>query len=260
MLDFHSHLIPGVDDGAADIDESRSGIATMVEQGVRTIVTTPHIRGSLTVRPGDLDRYLGDLDKAFDALVKLGEQEFPDVRLERGVEIMLDIPGPVLDDERLRLAGSRYALFEFPYMNIPPNSTLAIREVTSKGVVPVIAHPERYSNMSSYLELVESWKDAGACIQVNSGSLVGQYGATAKRISWHILENGWADFLSSDFHSRGRCSISAAASALLERGGAAQLRALTVTNPEHMLRSEDLVPVEPLEEVQLGFWKKVFRG
>jgi protein-tyrosine phosphatase len=260
MLDFHSHLMPGVDDGAADIDESRSGLATMVEQGVRTIITTPHIRGSLTVRPRELDHYLGDLDKAFDALSTLATAEFPEIRLERGVEMMLDIPDPVLDDERLRLAGSRYALFEFPYMNIPPNSTLAIREVRAKGVVPVIAHPERYSNMSVNLDLVESWRDAGACIQVNCGSVVGQYGATAKRLSWRILENGWADFLSSDFHSRGRCSISAAAAALLERGGAAQHRALTVTNPQRMLRSEDLVPVDPLEEVQLGFWKKVFRG
>ena len=71
MLDFHNHLMPGVDDGARDIDESRSGLATMAEQGITTIVTTPHIRGSMTHRPRDLDRYLGELDAAFESLSTL---------------------------------------------------------------------------------------------------------------------------------------------------------------------------------------------
>jgi tyrosine-protein phosphatase YwqE len=73
-----------------------------------------------------------------------------------------------------------------------------------------------------------------------------------------VLERGLADYLSSDYHSRGRCSVRQGAAALLERGGGSQLRQLTVTNPQRMLRSEPPIPVEPLEEVQLGFWKKVF--
>ena len=148
---------------------------------------------------------------------------------------------------------------EFPYMTIPPNSAMAVRQLRGRGVIPIVAHPERYGNMSTNVELIESWRDAGAYIQVNAGSLVGQYGNTARRLSWTILENGWADFMCSDYHSRGRCAVRSAATVLLERGGAAQLRAMTLTNPQRMLRSEAPIPVEPLEEVQLGFWRKVFR-
>lgn len=258
MLDFHSHLMPGVDDGAADLDESRAGLAAMVDQGVGTIITTPHIRGSLTLRTNELDRYLGELDAAYELLATLAVTEFPGTRIERGVEMMLDIPSPCLDDPRLRLAGSSYALFEFPYMMVPPNSTVPIRTLRNAGVVPVIAHPERYSNISGNIELVESWIDAGACIQVNCGSIIGQYGSGPKRHAWTILGNGWAHYLSSDYHSRGRCPIRACAAAMQERGAESQFQMLTETNPERMIRSEAPLPVEPVEEIQLGFWKKVF--
>lgn len=259
MLDFHNHLMPGVDDGAADLDESRFGLRAMLEQGVTTIITTPHIRASQTHRPEELYEYLIQLDTAFSALKKLAESEFPELRVERGVEMMLDVPSPLLIDDRMHLAGTSFVLVEFPFMNIPPHSTIPLREIRATGVIPVIAHPERYSNMAGNLEIIESWRDAGACIQINSGSLVGLHGATAKRLVWQILERGWADYLSSDYHSRGRCAVRDCAAALLERGGAAQLRALTVTNPERMLRSEPPLPVIPLEEMQLKFWQKVFR-
>ena len=259
MIDFHSHLMPGVDDGAADIDESRSGLEVMREQGITTIITTPHIRASLTDRPAELEHYLADLDRAFELLATLAATDFPDIRVERGVELMLDTPQPAMGDLRLHLAGTSFVLMEFPYMTIPPNSAMAVRQLRGRGVIPIVAHPERYSNMSSHIELIESWRDAGAYIQVNAGSFVGQYGNTARRLAWTIIEQGWADYLSSDYHSRGRCSVRACSAAMLERGGASQLRAMTVTNPQRMLRSEPPLPVEPLEEVQLGFWRKVFR-
>jgi protein-tyrosine phosphatase len=199
------------------------------------------------------------LDAAFASLQDLAAKEFPQLRVERGVEMMLDVPSPMLIDERMHLAGTKFVLVEFPFMSIPPNSTIPLREIRASGVTPIIAHPERYANMAGNLELIESWKDSGACVQVNSGSLVGQYGATAKRLVWEILAEGWADYMSSDYHARGRCSIRAGAQALMERGGAGQLRSLTITNPQRLLNNEAPVPVEPLEEVQLKFWKKVFR-
>ena len=257
MLDFHNHLMPGVDDGAANLDESRSGLATMRAQGITTIITTPHIAASLIGKPRELDAYLGILDDAFASLENLAEREFPDLRLFRGVEIMLDVPAPKLDDPRLRLAGGRYALCEFPFMTIPPHSTNALRELRMSGTVPILAHPERYSTMRTKMHLIEDWRDSGAGIQVNAGSLVGQYGATAQRLAWTILEHGWADYLSSDYHSRGRCAVHACREAMLERGAAAQYRALTVANPQRMLRSEAPLPVDPVEEAQLGFWSKL---
>jgi len=252
--------MPAVDDGAANIDECRTGLTTLSEQGVRTIVTTPHFRASQTVRPAELESSLIAHDVAFATLLELAASEFPQLRIERGIELMLDVPAPVLSDERLRLAGTSCVLIEFPHMNIPPHSTLALREMRAGGVIPIIAHPERYSNMAESFHLIESWRDVGAGIQINSGSVVGQYGDRARKLAWAILYRGWADYLSSDYHSRGRCSISQCAAVLSERGAGGQLQMLTLTNPERMLSSEPPLPVEPVEEVQESFWRRLLKN
>jgi len=133
MLDFHNHLMPAVDDGAVDIDESRAGLQTLQAHGVTGIITTPHLRASLTLRPRDLAGFLGVLDGAWSSRTSLAAAEFPDLHLERGVELMLDVPNPNLDDARLRLAGTSYVLAEFPSMTVPPHSTLAIRNLRQSG-------------------------------------------------------------------------------------------------------------------------------
>lgn len=257
MLDFHNHLMPGVDDGASDIDESRVGLEMFRSQGVTEIITTPHIRGSLTERPRHLAEFLSILDDAWHSLKTVAAAEFPDLRLERGVEIMLDVPRPDLSDPRLRLAGTKYALVEFPYMSIPPHSTQAIREIVQSGWVPVVAHPERYSNMPANYDLVEDWRDAGARIQVNAGSILSYYGANARKIAWQLLAVGSADYLSSDYHSRGKCAVKGCGNKLRGRGGEAQFRTLTETNPGRLIRNESPVPVPPLDpESRPPLWRR----
>jgi protein-tyrosine phosphatase len=257
MLDFHNHLMPGVDDGAADLDESRQGLATLQSQGVREIITTPHFQASYVGRPRDLAHYLDAIDAAWEKLTALSIAEFPNLRVERGVEVALDIPHPRIEDPRLRLAGTSFVLVEFPFMSIPPNSTLAIRELVSSGVNPIIAHPERYSGIGTNLDLVESWRGAGARIQVNSGSLLGYYGSNPKRLAWWILEHGFADYLASDYHSRGKCAVAECATLLTERGGEAVHRTLTTTNPRRLLLDQAPLPVPALEVVETPLWKRV---
>ena len=257
MMDFHNHLMPAVDDGACDLDESRAGLEMLRSQGVREIITTPHIRGSMTIRDRDLGGFLDVLDQAWESLKSLVASEFPDIRIERGVELMLDIPKPNLADSRLRLAGTSYTLVEFPFMAIPPHSTLAIRNLREDGWTPVIAHPERYANMPEGYGLVEDWRDAGAFIQVNSGSLLGNYGSTPRRLAWTILQQGYADYLSSDYHSRGKCPVAACAEVLKARGGIAQHTALTTTNPRRLLANQSPIPVPPFEADSPPFWKRV---
>ena len=257
MLDFHNHLMPGVDDGAGDIDESRSGLSEFRAQRVECIITTPHLRGSMIDRPRELEGFLEVLDNAWDALKALATAEFPEMQLERGAEVMLDVPRPDLSDARVRLAGTSFVLLEFPFMSIPPHSTLAIRDLARNGWVPVIAHPERYRNIPVNYDLVEEWRDSGACIQVNSGSLIGYYGAGPKAIAWKLLERGCVDYLSSDYHSHGKCAIRDCGRAFEKRGAEAQHRALTTTNPERLLRNERPVPVQPLDERGSAFWRRL---
>jgi protein-tyrosine phosphatase len=257
MLDFHNHLMPGVDDGAANIEESREGLSVLMSHGVTEIITTPHLRGSFTRKPADLTTALDLFDDSWATLLELKEREFSSLRLERGVELMLDVPNPDLSDPRVRLAGSSFALVEFPFMSLPPNSSAAIREMMHDGWRPIIAHPERYNGMASRMELVEDWRMSGAGIQVNAGSLAGQYGATARAIGWTLIEHGLADYLCSDYHSRGRCSIEAAGKLMKESGGAEQYELLTSVNPKRILDDALPVMVPPLKAKQPPLWKRL---
>ncbi|HEX2723081.1 MAG TPA: CpsB/CapC family capsule biosynthesis tyrosine phosphatase [Gemmatimonadaceae bacterium] len=257
MLDFHNHLMPGVDDGAEDIHESREGLTVLRNQGVDTVITTPHLRGSLTLQRAELSRAFNAMDASWAELAQLGTADFSSIRLERGVELMLDVPRPDLSDERLRLAGTSFVLVEFPFMSLPPNSTMAIREMSQNGWTPIIAHPERYASMASNLELIEDWRIVGAAIQVNAGSLGGHYGPSPRRIAWELIESGLADYLCSDYHSRGRCPVAEAARLLKAAGGSEQHELLTSINPSRILADEQPLAVPPLETRQGSFWKKL---
>jgi len=257
MLDFHNHLMPGVDDGAANISESREGLTAFRAERVADVITTPHLRASMIDRRDEFEPFMDSLETAWSALTLLATEEFPEMSIERGTEIMLDIPNPNLTDPRIRLAGTSFVLVEFPFMSIPPHSTPAVRNLVEAGWVPVIAHPERYRNMPGNHDLVEHWRDAGARIQVNTGSLVGQYGSTARTIAWELLRRGAVDYLSSDYHSRGKCTVGEAVAALEKRDAGAQLYALTTENPERLLRNEMPAPVDPLDDEETSVWKRL---
>ncbi len=246
MIDFHSHLMPGVDDGAVDLEQSRAAIHTMREQGVTAAVTTPHLSGSLLSRPEPLAMALAEMDAAWDALRGMVEAEFHGFRLERGAEVALDSPAPDLSDPRVRLAGTSYVLVEFPYMNIPPASASAIFELRLKGWTPVIAHPERYSGVSTDRGVVDEWIRVGGLLQVNSGSLIGRYGAKAEQIAWSLLERGQVSYLSSDFHGRGRCPVGEVREVLRLMGAGEQAALLTERNPGLLLADSPPEVVPPV--------------
>lgn len=256
MLDFHSHLIPGVDDGAANVDESRAGLTAMIADGITGIITTPHIGASLIER-GMAEPYLEKIAGAWETLQTLVTNEFPKLKIARGFEVMLDVPHPKLENPLFRLGGTGFALVEFPFMNIPPNSTHPLRELRDAGWMPILAHPERYVNIEQQLHLVEHWRDAGAFMQINAGSILGTYGTRAKKVAWTILESGNADYMCSDYHSRGKCSVAAAFALLREKGMAMQADSL-IWNAKRVIAGERPMQVEPFVGKKARTWKKVF--
>ncbi len=257
MIDFHNHLMPGVDDGAGDLDESRKALRVLWEQGVRGVVTTPHLQGSLAGRPDEYGEYLGKLDAAWAELRSLASAEMPDLRLERGVEVMLDTPTPDVSDPRVRLAGTSFVLVEFPYMTVPPNSGATIFGMKMDGWNPVIAHPERYGGVDDALQVVEEWRRVGGLLQVNCGSLLGRYGEKQKETAWRLLRRGWVDYLSSDYHARGRCPVAEARAKLEEKGGEEQARLLMEVNPGRLLEGQPPETVPPLVRERRSLWSRI---
>jgi protein-tyrosine phosphatase len=246
MIDLHSHVIPGVDDGAAGLDEAVAAVAAMRAQGVHTVVATPHLRGSTTRRPAELDAYRARVDTAWGTLVEAAARDLADVRLARGYEVMLDTPSPDLSDAGLRLAGTDFVLVEFPFMSIPVNSAGVLAHLRAEGWNPVVAHPERYGEFT--VPLAAAWRAAGACLQVNAGSLLGRYGPGPRAHAWGLLRLGMADYLSSDYHARGELRVAAARTVLEEAGGGEQARLLMEDNPARLLLDQPPLPVAPLPE------------
>jgi protein-tyrosine phosphatase len=257
VIDFHNHLLPDVDDGASDLEESRRALEAMRDQGVDTLVATAHLAASTTEKPALLAARLAELDAAFAQVRSIVDAELPELRLERGVELMLDSPHPELSDPRVRLGGTTFLLVEFPGMTVPPHSVLALRRLSGAGWNPIVAHPERYSGLDN-VDVVRLWRREGAFLQVNTGSLLGRYGSRAERTALALLACGLVDYLSSDYHARGRLTITECHERLRRDGAQEQLDLLTEINPRRMLAGQTPLPVPPLPDAP-SFWRKLLR-
>jgi protein-tyrosine phosphatase len=256
IIDFHNHLIPRVDDGAQSIGDARDGVAAFVADGVTAFVATPHFDGGLTLQPEHMQERLAEIDEGWDVLRQLCQQEFPQVRVLRGVELLLDVPEPDLSDPRVRIDGGRFFLMEFPFMMIPPQSARVVGGLSGRGYTPIIAHPERYQGITS-IDIAGTWREAGALLQVNAGSLLGRYGSQARKFAFDLLQRGWVDFISSDYHARGGPMLARCYELLVEEGAEEQARTLMSTNPARMLAGELPLPSAPLRETKRTVWQRV---
>jgi protein-tyrosine phosphatase len=264
ITDFHSHLIPGVDDGAQDPANSAMALARFRADGVTQIITTPHFLGSLTHSADRFEARLSELDAGWEVLLTLvaadAKRAGTALRVERGVELMLDVPNPDLSDPRLRLAGGPFALVEYPSMMFPPvNAEIALTSLRDGGWTPVMAHPERYRNLEVSLAELARFKQAGACLQVNVGSLFGDYGRTAASHARNIFARGWADYVSSDYHAIGEPGCARFTQALGDAGFSEQAELLTVTNPARLLEGNPPLDVPPIEmpRSDRSLWERI---
>jgi len=256
FADIHSHLVPGVDDGARTVDETLDSVERMTREGIRKIITTPHLDGSLSRSWPRLNRRLTSVSEAFERAAEAVARHFPEVEFRRGHEVMLDVPDPDLSDPRLRLADSRFVLVEWPRLHLPPGTPMVLQRLVDGGVRPVVAHPERYVGVN--LDVVWSWREAGAFMQVNYGTFLGRYGTAAETLAIRLLRRGWVDVLASDSHGRSsqgtiRMEASQRIAAI---GGERVLQYLSRTNPRRIMRDELPVAVPPLVP-ERSFWERV---
>lgn len=254
-VDLHSHLVPGVDDGARTVEDVLEGVERMVERGVERIVTTPHLDGSLTLDPGLLEVRMDEMDQAFEPARAAVRARWPKLKFSRANEVALDHPEPDLSHAGLRLGDGPFVLVEWPRMQVPPGAVRALARLREQGVELLVAHPERYRNLATGVESLGEWREAGAFLQVNYASLVGAYRAEVQGRAWELLARGWADCLATDFHGRSHLR-------LFMREGERQVREqgvaqgpageawelLTQVNPERILRGERPLAVPPVRQ------------
>ncbi len=252
LTDLHNHLIPGVDDGARDAEESLRWLRLMWADGVTRLATSPHLFGWLTQEEsGTFERRLRDLEQAFAELQSAvaGRDDVPALHFSQ--EILVPTPEvaqAVFGHPDVGVRGTRYALCEFGFdpEGDPCDVVAAVR---AQGRTPIIAHPERYRRDGGRIPIEEMrrWKEAGALLQVNGGSLLGDYTKSIEHTAWRLIEEGLADLVSSDHHADSRpVSPRAVGRALARRGAGEQARLLLAENTGRVLDDRDLLPVPGL--------------
>ncbi|UOQ98390.1 capsular biosynthesis protein [Hymenobacter sp. 5317J-9] len=198
--DMHSHLLPGLDDGAETVEHSLDLLRALRELGYRKLVMTPHIMGDFYKNTPEGIRAALQLLREAAATAGLD-----DVELDCAAEYYLDeFLGRKLADgtEMLTFGGEkRYLLFETSYMNEPLNLFDVIFEMKAQGYRPVLAHPERYTYLYGRLNEIEKLRrDYDVLLQVNLNSLAGYYSPGAKRVAEELIDGGLVDFVGTDAH------------------------------------------------------------
>ena len=198
--DMHSHLLPGLDDGAETVEHSLDLLRELRELGFRKLIMTPHIMGDFYKNTPESIRAALEQLRAAAAAAGLG-----DVELDCAAEYYLDeFLGHKLADgtEMLTFGGDkRYLLFETSYMNEPLNLFETIFELKAQGYRPVLAHPERYTYLyGRFGEIEKLRQDHGVLLQVNLNSLAGYYSPAAKKVAEQLVDGGLVDFVGTDTH------------------------------------------------------------
>ncbi len=206
MIDIHTHLLPGVDDGSPNMETSIKLIKEEIIQGVTDIFVTPHFyknRGYYS---------LADKNKEiFNDLLKEIKKQNLDVNLFLGNEIYYNerILKRLREGEVITLNNSKYVLIEFSFTRESENMVDAVNNLTASGYIPIIAHPERYPYFTD-IEGYEYLKRHGAMFQINASSLLGNYGRKIKKLVYTLLEANLVDFIASDIHDFRRANLSVA--------------------------------------------------
>jgi protein-tyrosine phosphatase len=244
MIDIHTHLLPGVDDGSPSIEVSVPVLERFRQEGVTVLVCTPHLMASDALR--------APIERHRAILASLVEHAPPVPALVLGWEIMLDAPGADLRASHLHLGDSGAALVEFPRMHVPPGASAEILRIRMSGVTPVIAHPERYHQCTP--QMVQQWRTVGAVIQMDAVMVFGN--APMSRLARKLLEEGLVDCIASDTHADTR-SLAMARDWLEAIDAHEQAELLCTTNARRLLNRESVLPVTPIPQTDHGVLAKL---
>lgn len=246
MIDIHSHVLPGIDDGSADMKMSLDMLAMAAESGVDTLVATPHCN-----IPGEFENYLSqDLEELFRELQREAERDEIPLRLCRGMEIYAtpELPELLKNGRVWTLNGGRYFLTEFNFGENPDFCSYVLRQCARLGYRPIVAHPERYYFLQRDPELAYEWCTAGYGLQINKGSLLGRFGPQARQTATLLLEHGLAACVASDAHRPyERTTHMGEVKDYLDRVyGEEYRRLLLEENPARILDGRELLGYEPI--------------
>ncbi len=197
MIDIHCHILPNIDDGAQTLENSLEMAKTAVNEGIATIIATPHHKNN---------QYMNEkssiLEKVSDLNAVLKQENIP-LNILPGQEVR--IYGEVLEDytkgEILTLNHTKYLFIEFPSSSVPRYAERLLYELQTEGIIPIIVHPERNKELQEKPDLLYKFVKNGAMTQVTASSVVGYFGKNVKKFSEQLIEHNLTHFIASDAHN-----------------------------------------------------------
>lgn len=251
MIDLHSHILHGIDDGARTMQDSLDMLDSYAAQGFRTVVATPHLVGPL--HPEYAERVV----RAHVALEPLARDR--GITLARGFEIQLD-PGTARQLTAhlpITLAGTGVVLVDLPFTEWPLYADAAFFAVQAAGYRIILAHPERYPGIQGDPGRAEALVARGIALQVNVGSFCGVFGNAARKSAEDLIARGLVHMVATDAHSPGRrlASVPAGLARLRQLVGEDHLRRLTTDMPKAVLDDKPFLP--PIRPPRRSWWDRL---
>ena len=233
MIDIHSHIIWGVDDGARNREDSIAMLRLAAETGTTDIVATPHCDRQYKFDPAVRDERIRELMDATGGVPRI--HPGCDFRLSfDNIQIALQEPA------RFTINGLRYLLVEFEDVLIPPTTEEIFRRFMKREICPVITHPERNPILQRSFERLQSWKQMGCLLQVTAQCLTDRFGKAAQASAWELLRRGLVHVVASDGHDTDHRPprLDLAREILTREMGADAADLLLVTNPSAILAGQ----------------------
>jgi protein-tyrosine phosphatase len=249
MIDIHCHILPELDDGASSLEESIKMAMKAEEQGITDIIATPHVILDTKDKP---------TPEAIVEKVQLvnGELECRNilVKVHPGAEIFIDPAIPsLIDTNRVftLVNAGKYVIIELPLGGMPSHVRSTIFELTTRGITPIIAHPERNRKVADDPNELLDLIHMGCLSQANAGSFLGIFGSSSKRAAEILLDHNMVHFIGSDAHN--------STSRRIDLSMVKVPSYLLTTNPKKVLLGQAIEPGEPIRYKKRGFFSFLFK-
>jgi len=199
MIDFHNHIIPGVDDGPKSMEMSIDMLKEAEMQGITDVVSTVHFQHPKM--DGRNTEYLF-IQKKSDELQKVINKNNIKIKIHISAEVFY-LPNltKILDNPLVTIGNGKFMLVEFQTKVLPPNYLMELFKLQEEGITPIIAHPERYFPIQNNYEICIDWVDRGFVLQLDSGSILGHFGGKCTEIALELIESGCIQLIGSDAHN-----------------------------------------------------------
>jgi protein-tyrosine phosphatase len=254
LIDIHSHVLYGLDDGAKTLQDSVAMVRLAAEHGTTDLVATPHASPDYRFDPVAVEQRLAEVSAASDQVLQL----------HSGCDFHLsfdNIQDAIANPLKYTINHRRYLMVEFSNLLIFNNTAEIFSRLQDAGMTPVVTHPERNGLLRQRVDQIAKWVESGVCVQVTAQSLLGGFGRRAQEFSRTLLDKRLVHFLASDAHD---CEhrpprLDLAHEWVKKHHGEEYAEALCAINPKAAITGESLEPIGDIATSESRKWYQIWR-